>query len=135
MIAGLELTHHGGGDRRHAARRRPRRLGPFEHGHPRLEHGDGRVREARINVTWIGAFEPRLGGLHGLVDETLGQKERLRGLVERRAQRSAMDQRGRGAHARGRFCGLGHRTRSRDGRGFAAVGNRHAGLAPLPSRR
>jgi hypothetical protein len=40
MIAGFDLSHQRGGDRRHPGCGRARRLCAFERGHALLEHGD-----------------------------------------------------------------------------------------------
>ena len=51
MIAGLEMAKQRRGDGGHAARRAARGVGAFERAHARLEHGDGRVGVAAIDVS------------------------------------------------------------------------------------
>ena len=92
VVARLELAHERGRDRRHAARRRPRRLGALEQRHPLLEHRYGRIGEARIDEARIVALEARLGQLHRVVEIALGEEERFRRLFEPRSQRAAVDQ-------------------------------------------
>ena len=91
VVARLELTHQGGGDRRHAARRGARRLGAFKQRHAALKHRDGRVGEARIDEARIVALEARFGLLRRVVEIALGEEQSLRGLLEPRAQRAAVD--------------------------------------------
>ena len=97
MVAGAQLAHHRGGDRSHAGRGRARGLRAFERGHALLEHGDGRIGEARILVARVLVLEAPLGGERAVVDVALGEEQRLRGLAELRAQRAGMDQTGLGA--------------------------------------
>ena len=56
---------------------------------------DGRVGEARIDEARLLALEARLGGLGAVIDEALGQEDRLGVLAELRPEDAAMDQRGR----------------------------------------
>ena len=63
MVAGLQLAHQRGGDRRHAGRGGARSLGAFEFGHAALEHRDGRIGEAAIDEAALLALESRLGRL------------------------------------------------------------------------
>ena len=92
MVAGLDLAHHGGRHGRHAARGGARRFRAFEQRHALLEHGHGRVGEARIDEARVLALEARLGGFHRVVDEALGQEHRFGRFAELRAQRAAVDQ-------------------------------------------
>ena len=110
MVARLQLAHQGRGDRRHAACRGARRLRAFQERHAPLEHGDGRVGEARIDEPRILALEPRLRHLHRVVEIALREEQRLRGLLEAGAQRPAVNELGRGAQALGvaGFAGIGH---------------------------
>ena len=97
VIAGLDQPHHRGGDRGHAGRGRARGLGAFERRHALLEHVHGRVRVARIDVAGDLAGEARFALLGARIDVALREEQRLRGLAELRAQRSAMHQAGFGA--------------------------------------
>ena len=70
---------------------------PFEQRHAVFEHGDGRVRKAGIDEARFFALEAGFRGLGRVVDEALGQEQRLRGLAEGRAHRAAVNQAGGGA--------------------------------------
>ena len=94
VVAGLELADQRERHRRHAGRGRARRLGAFERRHAPLEHVDGRIGEARILVAGILALEARFGLGGAVVDVALGEKERLGGFAELRAQRAGMDEAG-----------------------------------------
>ena len=61
VVARFELAHQRGGDRRHAARGRARRLSALEQRHAAFEHRDRRVGEARIDEARIVALEARFG--------------------------------------------------------------------------
>ena len=97
MIAGLELAHQRGGDRRHAARGRARGLGALEGRHARLEHRDRGIGEARVLEARLGAVEARLALFGAVVDVALGQEHRLAVLAELRSQDAGMDEPGLGA--------------------------------------
>ena len=94
MVAGAQLPHQGGVDRRHAGRGRARGLRAFERAHALLEHRHRRIGEARILVARLLALEALLGLGGGLVDVALGEEQRLRGLAELRAQRAGVDEAG-----------------------------------------
>ena len=125
MVAGLELAHQRRGHRRHAAGGGARRLGALEQRHALLEHGDGRIGEARIDEARRVAFEARLGLRHRVVEIALGEEQRLRGLLELRTHRAAVHQTGGGAQ-RARIAGLAgavhtrsfHGRRPRPSQGF-----------------
>jgi hypothetical protein len=69
-------------DRRHAAGRGDAVLGAFQRGEALLEHGDGRIGEAGVDVAFLFAGKA-LGGLRGaLEDEAGGQVQRLGMLAE-----------------------------------------------------
>ncbi len=106
VIAGLDLPDHRIVHRRHAARGGARGLGAFERGHAGFEHVDGRIGEARIQIARLGADEARLALLGAVVDEALGEKQRLRRFAELRAQRAGVDQAGLGMQG----LGLGLRS-------------------------
>ena len=99
VVAGPDLAHQRGGDRRHAGRGRARGLRAFERRHALLEHGHGRIGEARILVARLLALEAPLRAQRAVVDVALGEEQRLRGLAELRAQDAGMDQLGLGAVA------------------------------------
>ena len=61
VIAGAELPHERGGHRRHAARRGAGGLRPLKGGHALLEHGHGRIGEARVKKALALALEARFG--------------------------------------------------------------------------
>ena len=109
VVAGLEVAEEDGGDRRHAARRRPRGPGAFEKPHALLEHGDGRVGVARIDEAGLLALEARRRLLGAVVDVALGQEDRLGVLAELRAEDAAVDELGRRPEGlRCAFVLLGH---------------------------
>ena len=72
-----------------------RRLRPFEQGHPLLEHIDGRIGIARIDIARLGALHPRLGRFHVRVSIGLGEEQGLGDLAKLRAIGAAMDELGR----------------------------------------
>src|SRR5690606_12669542 len=82
VIAGLQEREQAGGDGGHAGCGGATYLGAFEQAHALLEHGDGRVAEARILEARVLVLEAGLGLLGGGIDEALREKERLRGLAE-----------------------------------------------------
>src|SRR4029434_2065898 len=77
-----------GHDRGHAGSGRDAVLRPLERGQPLLEHPDGRIGEARIDVAFVRTREAlgRLGRV--LKNEARRQEYRLAVFVERRTQRS-----------------------------------------------
>ena len=85
------------GDRRHAGGGGARGLGAFQQAHALLEHGDGRVGEARVDEAGVLVLEAGLGLLGAVVDEGLGEEQRLRRLAELRAQRAAVHEQRLGA--------------------------------------
>ena len=64
---------------------RARRLRPLEQGHPLLEHVDGRIGIARIDIAGLVALHPGLGRFHVRVGKALGEKQGLGGFAELRA--------------------------------------------------
>jgi hypothetical protein len=92
VVACPQLAHERGRDRRHPARRCARRLGALERRHAGLEHGDRRVREARVDEAGVLALEASLAILGRGVDVALREEQRLRGLAEGRAQRARVDE-------------------------------------------
>ena len=82
VIAGLDLRKHGGGDGGHAGGGGARGFRALEQAHARLEHGHGRIGEARIDEARIVALETRLGSLGGGIGEALREVERLGQLAE-----------------------------------------------------
>ena len=90
MIAGPDLAHQRGGDRRHSGRGRACSARAFERGHALLEHGHGRVREARILIAGLFVLEAPFRTQGAVIDVTLGEEECLRGLAELRAQGAGM---------------------------------------------
>ena len=92
VVAGPKLPHHGGGDRCHAAGGCARGLGALEGGHAPLEHGDGRIGEARVDEAWLLALEAGRAFLGRFVDEALGQKQRLGSFAELRADLAGVDE-------------------------------------------
>ena len=61
---------------------------------PLLEHGDGRIAIAAIDIAVILAGEAPLGGLRLVIDEARIDEERFRRLAMRRAVEAAADQLG-----------------------------------------
>src|SRR4029078_3711333 len=96
MIAGLELSDQRRRHRRHTGGRRTRRFGALEGGHAALAHRDRRIREARIEVTWLFALEACLALLGAVVDKTLGEEQRFGSFAELRAQLPAVNEFGLG---------------------------------------
>ena len=68
----------------------------FEQRHPSLEHGDGRIGEARIEEARFLALEARGALLGAVVHEALSEIERFRRFAERRAQLAGVDETGFG---------------------------------------
>ncbi len=112
MVAGLERCQDRGGHRGHPGRRRAAGFGALELDHAALEHRNGRVGVARIDVAGVLALEARLAQLRAVVDIALGQEQPLRRLAEFGAERAAMDQAGLGAKTGGGRGGgrFGHVT-------------------------
>ena len=106
VVAGLDLAGERQRHRRHAGRGRARRFGAFERRHARLEHRHRRIGEARVLVAGLFVLEAPLGLGGAVVDIALGEKERLGGFAELRAQRAGMDEAGLGTIANWR--GRGH---------------------------
>ena len=90
MVPGLQVTQQRGGDGGHAARRAARGGSTLERAHARLEHRDGRVGVAAIDIARLVALEPRLGLLGGLIDIARVEEDGLGGLAELTAQRPLM---------------------------------------------
>src|SRR5207244_498639 len=95
------------GDRCHSGRGRARGGRAFERHHALLEHGDGRVGEARILIAGLLVLEALFRAERGLVDVALREIKRLAGLRELRAQDTGMHELGFGAIAS--LGGHGHR--------------------------
>ena len=91
-VAGLQSGEQGGEHRGHAARRGPALRGPFEEGQPLLEHGNGGVGVARIDVAFLLALEGALRLLRRVVDVTRRHEEALAGLREPGALEAAAHQ-------------------------------------------
>ena len=127
VIAGLELAHQRGGDRRHAARGGARRLGAFEQRHAALEHRHRRIGEARIDEARLVALEARLGLLHRVVEIALGEEQGFRRLFEPRAQRAAVDELRRGPQGLG-VAGLARGRHDLSSRGGGAAGRRNRAI-------
>ena len=66
-----------------------------------LDMVHGRIGVARVDVAGLGVVEPRLALLGAVVDEALGDEQRLGGLAELRAQGPGMDEAGFGTVLRG----------------------------------
>jgi hypothetical protein len=94
VVAGPHLPHQRRGDRRHAAGGRAGGFGALEGGHARLEHRHRGVGEPRIDEARVLALEARRAFLGGVVDEALGEKQRLGGLAELGADLAGVDEAG-----------------------------------------
>ena len=94
VVAGLDLSHHGGGDRSHPGRGGLAHLGAFERRHPLFEHGRGRIGISRIAVAGLLVEEPRFGAFGVIVDEPLRQEQRFRRFSKRAADLPVMHQAG-----------------------------------------
>jgi O-succinylhomoserine sulfhydrylase len=77
MIAGADLSHQSGSDRRHSGRGRARGFGAFERAHALLEHRHGRIGEARILEARILALEAGFRLRGAFVDIALGEEQGL----------------------------------------------------------
>jgi hypothetical protein len=82
VVALLEVRQHSRHDRRHAAGRGDAILGAFERGEALLEHGDGRIGEAGVNVALLFAGKAPGGLRRTLEDKAGGQVQRLGVLAE-----------------------------------------------------
>src|SRR5262249_23095089 len=78
----------------------------LERAHALLEHGHRGIGEAGILIAWLLVLEAPLRAQGVVVDVALGEKQRLRGLAELRAQDAGLHQLGLGAVAS--FRGRGH---------------------------
>ena len=108
-IAGVQLAREACEHRRHAARSGAAELRPFEQRKPILQHGDGGVGVARIDVDVGLALEGGFRLFGGFVNIARRHEETLASLGEVRALRaSAHEPRGRPPRAY-RFCGRVHR--------------------------
>ena len=101
-----------GEDGGHAGRRRVAGLGPVEQAQALLEHVHRGVAVAGVDEAVDLALERGLGLGAGAVDVALGEEDRLRGLLEVRADLPAADGEGRGAQRAAR-AGRGGRVRHR----------------------
>ena len=118
MIARFQRRENGGRHRRHSGCSRAAGFGTLEFDHAPFEHRNRRVGIARIDVAGVFALEARLAQLGGVVDITLGEKQRLGRFAEFRAQGPGVNQaglgavvsRGSGRSRRGFGCRLGHVT-------------------------
>jgi len=91
VVAGADQAHQRQMYRRHARGLGATGLGALEQGQPVFEHFHGRVGVARIDEA-LGAGEPRVGALGGVVEIALGQEDRLGRLAKLRTQRAAAHQ-------------------------------------------
>ena len=82
VIAGLEEAQQRGRHRRHPRGRGAGRLRPFQQAHALLEHADGGIGEARVDVARVLVLEAGLGLLGAGVDVALSKVERLGRLTE-----------------------------------------------------
>ena len=90
MVAGLQMAKQRGRDRGHAARGAARGVGAFQRAHARLEHGDGGVGVAAIDVALLVALEAGFGLLGAGVDVARVEEDGFRRLAELAAKRSLM---------------------------------------------
>ena len=90
MIARPHLAHQRRGDRGHAGCGCARGLRALERGHAALEHGNGRIGKSRIEKAGGRARKALLAFLRAVIKKALGEKERLRGFAELRAQRARL---------------------------------------------
>ena len=96
VIAGVELAHERREDRRHAARRRLAGVRALDQREAILEHGDGGIAEAPVDVARLFVRRARVALRGRVVDKARGQIERLVGLAVMRAVDPATHQLGRG---------------------------------------
>src|SRR5665647_2362793 len=90
MVSRLEHTHHTSQYRRHARSGCDALLGAFHRREPLLEHGGGRIGEARIDVARLFADETG-GGLRGILEHEAGSQEQcFTVLAELAAHRAGM---------------------------------------------
>ena len=134
VVAGFELADQRQRDCGHAGRGGARGFGAFERRHAPLEHVDGRIGKARILIAGILALEAGLRLRGGVVDVALGEKQRFRGLAERRAQRARLNQ--TGFRAVGFLRGRGHvallwPNKNPAGRKILGPGSRVPGLLAI----
>ena len=101
MIARLQLAGERAEDRGHAGGQRIAGLRPFEQRQALLEHGDGGIAVAAIDIAVILAREAALGGFGLVIDEARIEEEGFRGFAMRRAVKSAADELGGVAPAAG----------------------------------
>ena len=102
LVAGLELAGERAEHRRHAGSNGIAGLRTLQKLKPLLEHGDGRIAVAAIDIAVILAGKAALGGLRLVIDEARIDEERFRRLAMRRAVEPAADQLGCLAPAGGR---------------------------------
>ena len=96
VVARPQLPHQRGGHGRHAAGGGTRRFGAFEGGDAALEHGHGRIGEARVDEAFALPLEARLAFLGARIDVPLRQEQGLGGLAELGAEPSLMHKPGLG---------------------------------------
>ncbi|MCY1233594.1 hypothetical protein D9M72_461430 [compost metagenome] len=92
MIAGLQLAEDCRGNGSHARSRGARVFGAFQHAHALFEHVVGRAAVAGIDEAFGLALETRFCRLGCLVDEALGEEDRLGRLAVLGAGGSAVDE-------------------------------------------
>ena len=100
-VARLQLAHQRREHRRHAAGRGEAALGALVGCKPVLEHGDGRVAEARIDEPGAVVGEGGFRFLRRAVDEAGGHEDRFAGLVEAAPGGARVNHPGARAQARG----------------------------------
>ena len=94
MVACAKLAHQGREDSRHAGGGRLAGVGALDQRKTVLEHGDGGVAEAAVDVAGLLVRRARIALFGGLVDEARGQVERLVGFAMLRALGAAPHQLG-----------------------------------------
>ncbi len=82
MIARLQQAHATRQDGGHAGGRRHALLGPFQGGQALLEHGDGGIGEASVDVARLFADEALRRLLRAVEGETGSEEQRLAVLME-----------------------------------------------------
>ena len=92
VVARLEVAQERGCHGGHAARRAAGGFRAFKRAHALLEHGDGRVRVAAIDIAVRLAFEAGFGLLGAVIDIARVEKKGFGGFAELAAQRPLMHQ-------------------------------------------
>ena len=94
VVAGPKLAHQGREDRRHAGGSCLASVGALDQREAVLEHGDGGVAEATVDVAVLFVCSARVSLRCRVVDKARGQEERLAGFAMMRALGSAPHQLG-----------------------------------------